>query len=83
MTINELELFAYHVGSIYRDTGKFGLSCRQGIHAEVEITPNELSVSAGDIWDSVTINGRSVGNRCGGARAYARMVAGNKEWWRA
>jgi hypothetical protein len=78
----ELELFAYHVGCIYRDSGRFGLSCKPGVHAEVTITPT-AGPTAESIWDSVTINGHSCGNRAGGARAYARMVAGDPEWWRA
>lgn len=82
LTAHELATFAYHVGCLYRDRGRFGLSARAGIHAEVEIVPSTLSATDGDIWDSVTINGRHCGNRCGGAKAYARMVAGESEWYR-
>ncbi len=80
LTPYELELFAYHVGCIYRDSGSFGLSCRDGILAEVWIEQQGNRV---DVWDSVTMNGHSVGNRAGGAMAYSRMVAGDPEWWRA
>lgn len=83
LTRHELELFAYHVSCLFRDRGRFGLSCKAGIKADVEIVPSTLSETDGTIWDSVTINGKSCGNRCGGAKAYARMVAGDPEWWRA
>ena len=78
----ELELFAYHISSIATQTGRFGLSCRAGILANVLIEPNAMSATDGPVWDSVTINGRSCGNRPGGARAYAKMAAGDPEWWR-
>lgn len=81
LTPYELELFAYHVGSIYRDTGKFGLSCRTGILAEVVIEPR-TDPKQDMIWDQVTINGHWCGNRAGGARAYAKMVAGDPHWWK-
>ena len=83
LTTYELELFAYHVSCLYRDTGRFGLSRRDGAHVDVEIVPNSLSTTEGDIWDSVTMDGHSVGNRCGGAKAFARFVAGESDWWRA
>ena len=79
---NLADLLAYHIGCIYRDLGKFGLSAREGIYADVEIMPSSLSATDGAIWDSVTINGHWCGNRCGGAKAYARMVAGDPNWHR-
>jgi hypothetical protein len=75
-------LLAYHLVSLARDTGTFGLSAREGIHADVVITPSSMSETDGSVWDSVTINGHSCGNRCGGARAYALMVAGVTDWWK-
>ena len=83
LTAHELELFAYHMSCLFRDKGNFGLSTREGIYANVNITPSALSPSEGSIWDSVTINGHWCGNRCGGAKAYARMVAGDPNWFRA
>jgi hypothetical protein len=83
LTPHELEIFAYHIGVLYRDSGKFGLSAREGIRADVEIVPSSLSATDGDIWDSVTMNGHSLGKRPGGAKAYARLVAGDPEWYRA
>jgi hypothetical protein len=78
---NLADLLAYHIGCIYRETGKLSLSARDGVVADVEIRPSGLPAES--IWDSVTINGHSCGNRHGGAKAYARLVAGDPEWFRS
>lgn len=85
LTNNQVELLAYHLASIYSERGKFWMGVGARL-AEVTIAPNRLS--DGDdpemrVWDSVTINGHSVGNRHGGAKAYTRFVSGDPDWHRA
>jgi len=84
-TSYQIELLAYHIGVIMRDSGTFGLACDRG-HVEVTIARGPIGGPCDPpmdhVWDHVTIAGHSCGNRCGGARAYARFFAGVAEWWK-
>jgi hypothetical protein len=81
MTASDLELFAYHISTIYRQTGTFGLSFGDA-HVKVQIDPSALSKEQGSVWDSVFLDGHGPWNRSGAAAAYARKVAGVEAWWR-
>jgi len=88
LTLRDVELLAEHLRFIYTD--KAPSTSRMAVHdrmdiAVIEIAPTAMSTPGvvSDVWDSVTINGHSCGNRHGGAVAYARMVAGDPHWWRA
>jgi len=60
LTTHELELFAYHVSSLFRDSGSFGLSCKDGISANVVIEPSTIANNGyqpdrtPDVWDRCT-----------------------------
>jgi hypothetical protein len=69
-----LSIFAYHVGQIMTDPAptKFTLHPCDGVRAEVVIEPAQNL--EGPIWDRVTINGVSVGNRHGGVQYFTELV---------
>ena len=73
MTENDLQNFAYHVSILRHDKAptRFGLSYKDG-HCEVVITP---AIGDDPVWDSVSINGKSCGNRHGGIKEYTRLFA--------
>lgn len=73
MSKMRMDIFAYHIQSIALDTGHFKLHPCDGVVADVNITPTPMSES-GSIWDNVTINGKSYGNRAGGIKAFVKMV---------
>lgn len=68
-----LGIFATHVMRIAtaQAPDKFTLATYIGMPAvTVEITPNK----AGPEWDYVRINGKCVGNRCGGVQELTRII---------
>lgn len=85
LTSWQLQTFAYHLSALYRETGRGGLGRPDGASVTYEITPSSSLTAAtdGNVWDQVTLDGHSCGNRHGGARAYARFWAGDAEWWSA
>lgn len=79
-----LSIFTYHVQSIATTPApaKFSLGPCDGVLAEVEITPAPNGLDT-PVWDQVTINGKSAGNRSGGVKAFTELVAQVKpeiEW---
>jgi hypothetical protein len=74
-----LSIFAYHVQciAITKAPAVFTLSPCDGVVADVRIEPTRHAAS-GSIWDEVTVNGQSAGNRAGGVKAFCKLVAAVK-----
>lgn len=69
-----LDVFAYHVQTISTEAAPalLRLSPCEGVNVVIRIEKN--SSDWGCVWDSCTVNGENVGNRCGAISAYTRIV---------
>ncbi len=74
-----LALFGSHCGDIMCQPSilAFGIGLRNGpsVVVEMKITTYQNSDGTADVWDSVKVNGKNVGNRCGARNEYARLCA--------
>lgn len=75
-----LHIIAYHIGRLMtaNPNEKFQLSPCDGMYVDVrfEKSKPEPSMTEQDqrIWDTVYLNGKSCGNRCGAVKQYVNMI---------
>jgi len=67
-----LELLAGHVQSLSWQVGKYGFSFPGVPRVVVEIRSEPTSAVEGIIWDSVSLDGKWVGNRHAAVMAYTK-----------
>ncbi len=72
-----LSIFAIHIGQLQRADApnEFSLHPCEGVNVKVRIEKAISYLEAeGSVWDGVYFNDLPVGNRCGAAEAFTKLI---------